>query len=205
MHLFLKTVCMTQYKTFKQLIGPFPLFICMWVECLELLYRGHFKKRILWDFIFWKILIEKSFECLPCTEQLYQVVRSMPRNAPSSEEITSVLTKLEGQGGRWRCCVHWLQRFPLVSVSWGPSSRHLLALIPDLKHCRHPGASRPVTLGIWPCHWRTWGAEWTAASKCLRDPLRPQHLWEEAEGWGKILFKKELTSSVRRQKKTCSK
>lgn len=35
--------------------------------------------------------------------------------------------------------------------------------------------------------------------------LRPQHLWEEAEGWGKILFKKELTSSVRRQKKACLK
>ena len=112
--------------------------------------------------------------------------------------------KVEARGGRWRCCVQQPKRLPLfqwaeVSVpgtSW---------LIPDLKHCPHPGASRPMTLGLWPHHWRTWVAEWTVASRCLRDPLRPQHLWEEAEGWGKILFKKELTPSVRRQKKTCLK
>lgn len=40
MHLYMMTVCMTQYKTFKQLTGP--LLTYVWVEMSGIVTQGSF-------------------------------------------------------------------------------------------------------------------------------------------------------------------
>lgn len=48
MHLYVKTVCMTQYKTFKQFVGLFLYLPNVWNHCTRVIWRK--KNLILWDF-----------------------------------------------------------------------------------------------------------------------------------------------------------
>lgn len=140
MHLYVKTVCMTQYKTFKQFVGLFLYLPNVWNHCTRVILR---KKKLNTEiFMFWKILIQKI--CLLYTECLCQVLGSMPQNAPSCREMTSAPVWVKGlEGSDTPQTTRW--KSP-CSVSG--------ALIP----------SRPGKLGVWCCCGRTSGVEWTAST-----------------------------------------